>query len=183
MSKKSLLIPVILIVLALAIVAVVLILALGGGGDKNIINPDDPMPIRFAQAVLICDQEEIRNCVHENMANEFVNCYGANEVRFEDCTATISKESALLRDGLEQYSSQLNRDYNIQATLEDGCFYTVDFTAKYNGKDYSGSMTILTVTFEGREYVISVELDRIDDAFYQDNYPAGDYYYDMFGEY
>ena len=66
--------------------------------------------------------------------------------------------------------------------ISSGCFYTVDFTAKYNGKDYSGSMTILTVTIEGREYVISVELDRIDDAFYQDNYPAGDYYYDMCGE-
>ena len=67
--------------------------------------------------------------------------------------------------------------------VASGCFYTVDFTAEYNGKDYSGTMTVLTVLFEGKEYVISVELDRMEDAFYQDNFPAGDYYYDMFGEY
>lgn len=181
MSKKSLLIPVILIVLALAIVAVVLILALGGG--DSIIKDDDPLPIRFAKAVLICDQEEIRNCVHENMEEEFVNRYGANEVHFTDCTATVVAESALLRDGLEFYASELNRDYGIQSAIDSGCFYTVDFTAEYNGKEYGGSMTILVVNLDGTDYVTSVKLDRIDDAFYQDNYPAGDYYYDMFGEY
>ena len=181
MSKKSLLIPAILIVLALAIVAVVLVLALGGGND--IISKDDPLPVRFTKAVLICDQDEIRNCVHENMETEFVNRYGVNDIRFEDCTATISAESALLRDGMEYYASELNRDYGIQAIMESGCFYTVDFTAEYNGKEYGGAMTLLVVSFEGEEYVISVKLDRIDDAFYQDNFPAGDYYYDMFGEY
>ena len=179
MSKKSLLIPAILIVLALAIVAVVLVLSLGGNGG----NENDPLPIRFAKAVLTCDQQEISECDHENMADYLCNRYGVNDVRFEDCTATVSQESALLRDGLEFYSSKLNRDFGIQTTLESGCFYTVDFTAEYNGKDYSGTMTVLTVLFEGKEYVISVELDRMEDAFYQDNFPAGDYYYDMFGEY
>ena len=182
MSKKSLLIPILLIVVALAIVAVVLILALGGNGQPA-ISPEDPLPVRFAQAVLLCDQDEIRACVHEKMEEEFVNRYGANEVRFTACTASISQESALLRDGLEYYASGLNRDYGIQATLDSGCFYTVDFTATYNGKDYTGSMSVLTAEFDGAEYVISVELDRMEDAFYQDNFPAGDYYYDMFGEY
>lgn len=177
MSKKSLLIPIILIVLAIAVVAVVLVLSLGGGSGSN-----DPLPVRFAKAVLTCDQEEIRNCVHTDMADEFASRYGANNVVFSNCEVTVSKESELLRDGLEYYSSILNRDHGVQASLESGCFYTLDFTGEYRKNTYSGTMTVLTATFEGKEYVISVELDRIDDTFYEDNFPAGDYYFDMHGE-
>lgn len=189
MSKKALLIPVILIVLALAVVAVVLVLSLGGDGntDGN-IDVQEPaaqtevLPIRFAKAVLTCNEAEIRACVPDQLKDDFAARYGANDVQFSNCEVTIAGESVLLRDGLEYYSSMLNRDYGIQATLESGCFYTLDFTGEFRHNTYSGTMNVMTVFFGGVEYVVSVELDRIDDTFYEDNFPAGDYYFDMHGE-
>lgn len=178
MSKKALLIPVILIVLALAVVAVVLVLSLGGGNTDN----HDPLPVRFAKAVLTCDEEEIRACVPEELKDDFAARYGANEVQFSNCQVTIAAESDLLRDGLEYYSSILNRNYGLRTNLDAGTFYTLDFTGEYRKNTYSGTMTVMTVSFGGAEYVVSVELDRIDDTFYEDNFPAGDYYFDMHGE-
>lgn len=185
MSKKALLIPVILIVLALAVVATVLVLSLGGNGNTDVEEPPvqtEALPIRFAKAVLTCDEAEIRACVPEQLKDDFAARYGANDVQFSNCQVAIAGESALLRDGLEYYSSMLNRDYGIQATLESGCFYTLDFTGEFRHNTYSGTMTVMTAAFDGVEYVVSVKLDRIDDTFYEDNFPAGDYYFDMHGE-
>ena len=136
----------------------------------------------FAIAALSCDKEGIAACVYSEMAEEYVAAYGENEYVFSNVTAQATDEIVLLRDGLELYTSTLSRDYDVKTTLESASSFTVKFTAEYNGKAYDGTMTVLVATFEGGTYVISAQLDSMEDAFYEDNCPDGDFYFDMHGE-
>ncbi len=137
---------------------------------------------RFAVAALSCDKEGIAACVYADMAEAYVAAYGENEYVFSNVTAQATDEIVMLRDGLELYTSTLSRDYDIRTTLDSASSFTVNFTAEYNGTAYDGSMTVLVASFEGGTYVISAQLDSMEDAFYEDNCPDGDFYFDMHGE-
>lgn len=137
---------------------------------------------QFAVAALSCDKEGIAACVYEKMQEAFVKAYGENEYVFSNVTAEATDEIVMLRDGLELYTSTISREYDVKTMLDSASSFTVNFTAEYNGKAYTGSMTVMVAGFEGGNYVISAQLDRMEDAFYEDNCPEGDFYFDMHGE-
>ena len=136
----------------------------------------------FAIAALTCDAEGIKACVYADMQESFVETYSKNEYVFSNVTAEATDEIVMLIDGLEMYTSTLAREYGIKTMLVSASSFTVNFTAEYNGKSYTGSMTIMVGEFEGSTYVISAQIDRMEDAFYEDNCPDGDFYFDMHGE-
>ena len=137
---------------------------------------------KFTVAALSCDKEGIAACVYEKMQEAFVAAYGENNYVFSNVTAEATDEIILLRDGLELYTSTISREYDVKTTLHSASSFTVNFTAEYNGESYDGAITVMVAAFEGGEYVISAQLDRIEDAFYEDNCPDGDFYFDMHGE-
>ena len=136
----------------------------------------------FAVAALSCDKEGIAACVYEKMQETFVKAYGENKYVFSNVTAEATDEIVMLRDGLELYTSTISREHDVKTVLASASSFTVIFSAEYNGRFYDGAMTVLVGAFEGGEYVISAQLDRIDDAIYEDNCPDGDFYFDLHGE-
>lgn len=142
----------------------------------------EALALRFAQGILTCNAEDLTACGHEAMQEAFLQSYGANEIVFDSCTVEIEGEEALLQSGREYYTSELNRDYDLQTNIEKAADYTVAFTAEYQGKSYEGKISVLVANFDGGDYVIGADLIEIEDAFYEDNFPEGDYYYDMHGE-
>ena len=187
--------------LILLVLALVFSLVLSGCG-KNAVEPEngdgssdsvqeDAKPAdaakklvaeNFAIAALTCDKDGIRDCVYENMQEVFVETYGEAEFVFTNVTAEATDEIVMLIDGLEMYTSQLASDYGVKTAIESASSFTVNFTAEYNGKSYTGSMSVMVAGFEGGNFVISAQIDRMEDAFYEDNCPDGDFYFDMHGE-
>lgn len=163
-------------------VALMLVLSVLLTGCNKMPKTKEDLAFTFAEGVLTCNEDDIRRCTHEKLQDAFAMEYGSNAICFSKCELEIEEENDLLQDGLEQYTSTLNRDYGLQTTLESGCRYTLSFRAKYNGNFYSGTMQVLVADFDGGSYVIGADLLQMEDAFYEDNFPAGDYYYDMHGE-
>lgn len=137
---------------------------------------------KFAAAALTCDKEGIAACVYTDMQEAFVTAYGENKYVFSNVSAEATDEIVMLMDGLEMYTSMISREFGVKTMPGSASSFTVNFTAEYNGTSYAGSMTVLVGGFEGGNYVISAQLDRMEDAFYEDNCPDGDFYFDMHGE-
>ncbi len=136
----------------------------------------------FAVAALSCEKEGIKAYVHEDMQEAFLEIYGTNEVVFANVKAEAIEEIELYQEAVEHYISTISRDYGAKINIEVLTSFTVNFVGEYNGKEYSGSMTVLVAEVAGENYVVSAEMDAIEDAFYEDNFPDGDFYYDMHGE-
>lgn len=150
--------------------------------DNTLEESKAPVAERFAIAALTANADEVEACVYPEMAEIFVETYAEGKYVFSDVTATASEEIVLLQDGLEYYTSFLSRDYGVQQNLDSASSFTVNFSGKYNGKTYSGSMTVMVADFAGGRYVISAQIDKLEDAFYEDNCPEGEFYFDMHGE-
>lgn len=157
-------------------------LALAGCKDKEPLDEKVELAQNFAVAVLSGDRKAIAACAHEDMQEILLLSYGQNEFTFKNCSATVVEEMDMFRDGLENYISTLNRDYEVRINLEAASYYVVDFTAEYKGKEYGGTMNVLVGTEAGKNFVLEAELVELDTAFYEDNFPEGDYYYDLHGE-
>lgn len=137
---------------------------------------------KFAIAALSGDKDGIAACTHEKMQEVFEKTYGEAEFVFTNVKAEANDEIVIYSDGLELYTSDIAREYGIKANMAAASSFTVNFTADYNGKNYSGSMTVMVATFDEGNYVIQAQIDRMEDAFYEDNCPEGDFYFDMHGE-
>lgn len=137
---------------------------------------------KFTVAALSGDKDGIAACTHEKMQEVFLKTYGEAEFVFTDVAAEALDEIVLYPDGLELYTSNIARDYGIKANMDAASSFTVHISADYNGKTYAGSLTVVVATFDGGNYVIQAQIDRMEDAFYEDNCPEGDFYFDMHGE-
>lgn len=167
---------------SLVLLLLILCVVLAGCGKKEPLDEKVELAQTFAVAVLSGDQQTIRECAHQDMQEILVLSYGQNEFVFKNCKATAEEEMVMYRDGIENYISTLNRDYSVRINLEEAIYYNVAFTAEYNGKEYAGTMSVLVGTEAGEHFVLEAELVELETAFYEDNFPEGDYYYDLHGE-
>ena len=152
------------------------------GNKEEPLDEREDLAQRFAVGVLSGDRKAIKACAHGDMEEILLLSYGQNEIVFDYCRAAVSGEIALMRDGLENHVSMLKRAHGIRINLEEASYYEVAFTVGYHGREYDGSMAVLVGSEAGENFVLEAELKELDTAFYEDNFPEGNYYYDLHGE-
>lgn len=191
-KRKPMLVPVLAIVLGLCIAAAAIYLfVLRDSGDGSVtVEPQQTVSDEayrkdgeaFTEAVLLGNVDVICEATHPKLRDAFRAIFSKTNFVFEKCSIENSITKRILRRDIGAYENGLSEDYGIAAHIEKAYEVDVAFKATYNGKEYNGEIAVLVAEVDGGRYVLQAYLADMDEAFYEDNFTQGDYYFDTHGE-